>query len=72
MINEIDSLEASQIEQFLGENWAAFLAFITDCGQSEAAAESLMEKLQAKVNSAKPTADPAAIAVALRAFGVDC
>ena len=48
MIKEIDSIEASQVEQFLGEHWAAFLAFMADCGQSAADADLLMAKLRAK------------------------
>lgn len=49
MNDDIDSFEASLLEQFLGENWAAFVALLADCGRREAVADALMKKLRAKV-----------------------
>ena len=48
MDDDIDSFECNLLEQFLNENWSAFVALLADCGQSVADADALMKKLRAK------------------------
>lgn len=39
------------LDQFLGENWSKFIAFLEERGEDEAAAETFGEKLAALARS---------------------